>query len=169
MFAECDKHYPSRSGQTSLATAVTNFTKPVTNINFGPSINLLIGNDTNPDKSYDFEFKTYALSIWHWLHLQPSFLKGTHPPAGLTPNNDGGQSRDNGVIPLKGRTLMMMLLAIISQTDCGAKFKTELPRRSRAFASLFDLAGTIAHSLVLIAVRVRFGSRCFSSGYEGRQ
>ena len=30
MFAEHDKHYPSRSGQTSLATAVTNITKPVT-------------------------------------------------------------------------------------------------------------------------------------------
>ena len=30
MFAECDKHYPSRSGQTSLATAVANFTKPRT-------------------------------------------------------------------------------------------------------------------------------------------
>ena len=38
MFAECDKHYPSRSGQTSLATAVTNITKPVTKNNFGPSI-----------------------------------------------------------------------------------------------------------------------------------
>ena len=41
MFAERDKHYPSRSGQTSLATAVTNITKPVTKINFGPSIILL--------------------------------------------------------------------------------------------------------------------------------
>ena len=30
MFAICDKHYPSRSGQTSLAIAVTNFTKPRT-------------------------------------------------------------------------------------------------------------------------------------------
>ena len=30
MFAECNKHYPSRFGQTSLATAVTNFTKPRT-------------------------------------------------------------------------------------------------------------------------------------------
>ena len=29
-FAKCDKHYPSRSGQTSLATAVANFTKPRT-------------------------------------------------------------------------------------------------------------------------------------------
>ena len=28
MFAEHDKHYPSRSGQTSLATAITNITKP---------------------------------------------------------------------------------------------------------------------------------------------
>ena len=37
MFAKRDKHYPSRSGQTSLATAVTNITKPVTKINFGPS------------------------------------------------------------------------------------------------------------------------------------
>ena len=27
-FAEHGKHYPSRSGQTSLATAVTNFTQP---------------------------------------------------------------------------------------------------------------------------------------------
>ena len=37
MFAKCDKHFPSRSGQTSLATAVTNFTKPVGKINSGPS------------------------------------------------------------------------------------------------------------------------------------
>ena len=37
MFAERDKLYPSKSGQTSLATVVTNFTKPVTKINFGPS------------------------------------------------------------------------------------------------------------------------------------
>ena len=37
MFAERDKHYPSRSGQTSLATSVTKFTKPVTKNNFGPS------------------------------------------------------------------------------------------------------------------------------------
>ena len=37
MFAEHDKHYPSRSGQTSLATAVANITKPVTKNNFGPS------------------------------------------------------------------------------------------------------------------------------------
>ena len=29
-FAKCDKHYPSRSGPTSLATAVVNFTKPRT-------------------------------------------------------------------------------------------------------------------------------------------
>ena len=29
-FAKCDKHYPSRSRQTSLATAVANFTKPRT-------------------------------------------------------------------------------------------------------------------------------------------
>ena len=29
-FAKCDKHYPSRSGQTSLAKAVANFTKPRT-------------------------------------------------------------------------------------------------------------------------------------------
>ena len=38
MFAKHDKHYPSRTGQTSLPTAVTNFTKPVTKINSGPSI-----------------------------------------------------------------------------------------------------------------------------------
>ena len=38
MFAERDKHYPSRSKQTSLATAVTNITKPVTKIYFGPSM-----------------------------------------------------------------------------------------------------------------------------------
>ena len=38
MFAKCDKHCPSRSGQIILATAVTKLTKPVTKINFGPSI-----------------------------------------------------------------------------------------------------------------------------------
>ena len=37
MFSKRDKHYLSRSGQTSLATAVTNITKPVTKIDFGPS------------------------------------------------------------------------------------------------------------------------------------
>ena len=37
MFAERDKHYPSRSGQGSLATAITNIIKPVTKNNFGPS------------------------------------------------------------------------------------------------------------------------------------
>ena len=35
MFAECYKHYPSRSRQTGLATAATNMTKPVTKI-LGP-------------------------------------------------------------------------------------------------------------------------------------
>ena len=39
MFAKYNKHYPSRSGQTSLATAVTNITKPVTKKYFGPSRN----------------------------------------------------------------------------------------------------------------------------------
>ena len=38
MFVERDKHYPRRSGQTSLATAVANITKHVTKNNFGPSI-----------------------------------------------------------------------------------------------------------------------------------
>ena len=42
MFAKCDKHYPSRSRQTSLATAVTQFTKPVGNINSGPSTSLTV-------------------------------------------------------------------------------------------------------------------------------
>ena len=37
MFAKRDKHYLSRSWQTSLATALTNFTKLVTKINSGPS------------------------------------------------------------------------------------------------------------------------------------
>ena len=40
MFAERDKHYPSRSGQTSPATAVTDFTKSVANIKFGACISL---------------------------------------------------------------------------------------------------------------------------------
>ena len=41
MFAKHDKHYPSRSGQTSLATRVTNFTKPVTKIYSGPSMSCI--------------------------------------------------------------------------------------------------------------------------------
>ena len=40
MFAERDKHYPSRSGQTSLAAVVINITKPVTKINFRPGSHL---------------------------------------------------------------------------------------------------------------------------------
>ena len=46
MFVKRDKHYPSRSGQTSLATAVTNFTKPVTKINFRPSTFTPVSNYT---------------------------------------------------------------------------------------------------------------------------
>ena len=37
MFPESEKRYPSRSRQTSLATAVVNITKPVTKNNFVPS------------------------------------------------------------------------------------------------------------------------------------
>ena len=37
IFPKRDKHYPSRSRQTSLATAVSNISKPVAKINFGPS------------------------------------------------------------------------------------------------------------------------------------
>ena len=37
MFANHDKHYPSRSEQIIQATPETNFTKPVTKIKFGPS------------------------------------------------------------------------------------------------------------------------------------
>ena len=37
MLAERDKRYPSRFGQTSLATAEANITKPVAKNNFGPS------------------------------------------------------------------------------------------------------------------------------------
>ena len=51
MFAERDKHYPSRSRQTSLATAVTNFTKPVTRINFGPSIKYYTYSAINLEKN----------------------------------------------------------------------------------------------------------------------
>ena len=41
MFAKRDnKHYPSRSRQTSLVTAVTNITKHVTKIDFGPSTDI---------------------------------------------------------------------------------------------------------------------------------
>ena len=40
-FAERDKHYPSRSGQTSLATAGANFTKPRTSHFFGLCILLI--------------------------------------------------------------------------------------------------------------------------------
>ena len=50
MFAERDKHYPSRSGQTSLATAVAHFTKPVTKNNFGPSIEISGYSDTTAHK-----------------------------------------------------------------------------------------------------------------------
>ena len=47
-FAKCDKHYPSRFGQTSLATAVTNFTKPCTSHLFGlcRSAHLYLGTST---------------------------------------------------------------------------------------------------------------------------
>ena len=37
MFARHDKHYPINYGQNSLATAVTNFTKPVTKVYSGPN------------------------------------------------------------------------------------------------------------------------------------
>ena len=40
MFAERDKHYPSRSRQTNLYRAVTNITKPVAKISFSLSTGL---------------------------------------------------------------------------------------------------------------------------------
>ena len=49
MFAERDKHYPSRFGQTSLATAITNITKPVTKIYSGISILYALNTQTNMD------------------------------------------------------------------------------------------------------------------------
>ena len=49
LFAESDKQYPSKTGQTSLATAVTNFTKPVTKINFEPSNELPTSEQNIPD------------------------------------------------------------------------------------------------------------------------
>ena len=57
MFAERDKHYPSSSGQTGLATAVTNFTKLVTN-NFGPS--------TSVETCFGFEesVTTFQVILW---------------------------------------------------------------------------------------------------------
>ena len=51
MFAERDKHYPSRFGQTSLATAGTNITKPLTKNNFGPSTRADYG---GPSAKIDF-------------------------------------------------------------------------------------------------------------------
>ena len=41
-FAKCEKHYPSRFGQTSLATALTKFTKPVTKNYFGAQRNMTV-------------------------------------------------------------------------------------------------------------------------------
>ena len=65
MFAERDKHYPSRSRQTSLATAVTNFTKPVTNINFGPSRKLWKRDDyQNAAPSLTQSGRTAYLHSW---------------------------------------------------------------------------------------------------------
>ena len=67
MFAERDKHYPSTSGQTSLATAVTKFTKPVTKNYFGPS------------RCY----RAKPLSVdWHWKR---TFIQiWTHPSDDVT-------------------------------------------------------------------------------------
>ena len=48
-FAERDKHYPSRSGQTSLATAGANFTKPRTSHFFGLCISLQFQNHVVAD------------------------------------------------------------------------------------------------------------------------
>ena len=57
MLAERDKHYPSRSGQTSLATAVTNITKAVTKNNFGPSTRVF---HTLPLCSVDQELRSVS-------------------------------------------------------------------------------------------------------------
>ena len=76
MFAERDKHYPSRSGQTSLATAVVNITKPVTKNNFGPSTCWLCSPwseswDPLSTASVDIQ---YAWHPWllHWLIIDSS-------------------------------------------------------------------------------------------------
>ena len=59
MFAEYDKHYPSRFMQTSQATAVTNITKPVKKNNFGPSA----------DKPYSVNGKSGLKSLVLLLRL----------------------------------------------------------------------------------------------------
>ena len=65
MFADRDKHYPSRSGQTNLATAVTNITKPLTKINFGPGITSSI------------EFAA-VVSVWIWLQFGHQLKNAAH-------------------------------------------------------------------------------------------
>ena len=56
--AKLDKRYPSRSWQTSLATVVTNITKPVTKINF---INIW------SKGHWFFHLLLYLKNIWHLL------------------------------------------------------------------------------------------------------
>ena len=53
-FAKRDKHYPNRFGLTSLATAGTNITKPVTKNNFGPSTFQVDWSDGGVHKSKNF-------------------------------------------------------------------------------------------------------------------
>ena len=58
MFPKRDKHYPSRSGQISLAAAIPKFTKPVTKNYFGPSKALYhIGRCRHPKYSDSLRFR----------------------------------------------------------------------------------------------------------------
>ena len=55
-FSKRDKHYPNRFGLTSLATAGTNITKPVTKNNFGPSTFQVDWSDGGVHKSKKYSF-----------------------------------------------------------------------------------------------------------------
>ena len=69
MFAEHNKHYPSRSGQTSLAKAIANITKPVTKNNFGPSS--VIG-----QKVGNILYHEYLLFINKQVHVPREMMSG---------------------------------------------------------------------------------------------
>ena len=62
-FANCDKHYPSRSGQISLATAVANFTKPRTSHLFdlcrvdGRALSITCGSEVESRRKIMSQFK----------------------------------------------------------------------------------------------------------------
>ena len=87
-FAKCDKHYPSRSGQTSLATAVANFTIPRTSHFFDLCIGKREWQRFWLQESFSLsDLRGFAMSVQRRTSFQRRFAARRDSPLGSPPRN----------------------------------------------------------------------------------